>query len=115
MIKTLLLFSASCLLALIFSLFYLYQVKEEGELRLKNVRGEAIIYTEKQTGLKHIKASDRESVAYAQGFLHAQTRLWQLEKTRRAAKGELAEVLGEKIMLWDKFMRALGMKKHCME
>ena len=38
-----------------------------------------------------------------------------MEKARRAAKGELSELFGEKLLEWDKFMRSLGAKKHCIE
>jgi penicillin G amidase len=44
----------------------------------------------------------------AQGFLHAQERLWQMELNRRVARGTLAAVLGEAALPTDRLTRTLG-------
>ncbi len=60
-------------------------------------------------GVPHIFA-ERESDAYfAVGYVHAQDRLWQMEMTRRAGMGTLAEVLGEPALKIDKMFRTLGL------
>jgi penicillin amidase len=43
------------------------------------------------------------------GFAHAQDRLWQMELLRRAAQGRLSEVLGERTVDVDVFLRTLGL------
>jgi penicillin G amidase len=60
-------------------------------------------------GVPHIFASDQHDVFFAQGFVTAQDRLWQMDIYRRAAQGRLAEVLGEPGLESDRFMRTLGL------
>jgi penicillin G amidase len=44
-------------------------------------------------GVPHITASGLEDLFFTQGYITAQDRLWQMDMTRRAAAGELAEIL----------------------
>ncbi len=59
-------------------------------------------------GIPHIFARNRRDLFFAQGFVHAQDRLWQLEINRRAAKGELAALLGPLALETDRLTRTLG-------
>src|SRR5947209_15622891 len=43
-------------------------------------------------GVPHISAASLEDLFFAQGYIAAQDRLWQLDLTRRYAGGELAEI-----------------------
>lgn len=45
----------------------------------------------------------------AQGFVHAQDRLWQMESQRRLGFGRLAEVIGKRAIDTDRYMRILGL------
>jgi penicillin G amidase len=45
-------------------------------------------------GVPTISGADRDDLAYATGFLHAQDRFFQMDLLRRAAAGELAELFG---------------------
>ncbi|MEK7408160.1 MAG: penicillin acylase family protein [Acidobacteriota bacterium] len=45
-------------------------------------------------GVPHITAGSIEDALFTQGFVTAQDRLWQMDILRRAAAGQLAEVLG---------------------
>ena len=60
-------------------------------------------------GVPHIFATDLHDAFFAQGFVTAQDRLWQMDIYRRAAQGRLAEVLGEPALESDRFMRTLGL------
>jgi penicillin G amidase len=60
-------------------------------------------------GVPHIFATDLHDVFFAQGYVTAQDRLWQMDLYRRAAQGRLAEVLGEPGLDSDRFMRTLGL------
>ena len=64
-----------------------------------------MIVREEDTGIAHIRGETWQSVIYAQGFSQAQTRLWQLERTRRVVRGEISELFGEETLKLDKFMR----------
>jgi penicillin amidase len=44
-------------------------------------------------GVPHITASSLEDLFFGQGYITAQDRLWQMDMTRRAAAGEMAEIL----------------------
>ena len=61
-------------------------------------------------GCAHINARTEHDVWFAQGFCHAQDRLWQLERTRRFARGTLSEILGEALIPVDKSYRRLGIQ-----
>ena len=45
-------------------------------------------------GVPHIYAESTHDLMVAQGFVHAQDRLWQMDFQRRLVAGRLAEVLG---------------------
>jgi penicillin G amidase len=59
-------------------------------------------------GVPHLWASSDADLYYAQGYIHAQERLWQLELFRRVAEGRLSETFGESMIDTDKFLRTIG-------
>ena len=52
------------------------------------------ITRERDTMIPHVYAKDQIGAVYGQGFANAQSRLWNMEKVRRAARGKLSEVFG---------------------
>ena len=59
-------------------------------------------------GIPHIYASDPHDLFFAQGYVHAQDRFWQMEFWRRIGSGRLAEILGESALESDRFIRTIG-------
>src|SRR5687767_1258472 len=59
-------------------------------------------------GVPHLWASSDADLYYAQGYIHAQERLWQLELFRRVAEGRLSEAFGESMIDTDKFLRTIS-------
>jgi penicillin G amidase len=59
-------------------------------------------------GVPHIRAASVEDLAEAQGYVMAQDRLWQMDLLRRAARGQLSEVLGPATLEIDKDFRVLN-------
>ena len=59
-------------------------------------------------GIPHITARNDHDLYFAQGFVHAQDRLFQMDMERRLARGELAEIFGEKALPADRLFRHLG-------
>lgn len=59
-------------------------------------------------GVPHIYASSLHDLLFAQGYLHAQDRFWQMEFWRRIGSGRLSEVLGKSTLARDRFIRTLG-------
>ena len=88
---------------------------DEGNLNMPNAPGTVAIVREQETGIAHIRGDSYKSVAYGQGFSHAQTRLWQLERTKRVIAGEISELFGPETLLLDKFMRQLGLRRSAEE
>ncbi len=64
-------------------------------------------------GIPHIIAKNESDGFFAQGYLHAQDRLWQMDYTRRLATGRLSEVFGDETIDVDFFMRSLDLKDSC--
>ncbi len=59
-------------------------------------------------GIPHIYASNNADLFFAQGFVHAQDRLFQLELNRRTAQGRLSELFGELALDTDRTARTFG-------
>ena len=59
-------------------------------------------------GVPHIYAANLHDLFFAQGFVHAQDRLWQMELNRRAATGRLSEMLGAAGLETDRATRTFG-------
>lgn len=59
-------------------------------------------------GVPHIYAQNERDLYFAQGYVHAQDRLWQMDFQRRVGHGRLSEVLGEATVETDTFLRTLG-------
>lgn len=75
-----------------------------GELKIKGLYDKVSIYFDNH-GRPHVYANNLHDLIFTQGYLSAQDRLFQLDITRRAAKGELAEILGKQGLIRDKFVR----------
>jgi penicillin amidase len=58
-------------------------------------------------GVPHIQAANQADLFFAQGYVTAQDRLWQMDMFRRNANGELAEVLGSRLVEHDRMQRVL--------
>jgi penicillin G amidase len=59
-------------------------------------------------GVPHIYGRTSEDLFFAQGFVHAQDRFWQMEFSRRISAGRLSELFGKQVLGIDTFMRTLG-------
>jgi penicillin G amidase len=62
-------------------------------------------------GVPHIEAAEREDLHFAQGYCHAQDRLWQMDFYRRVVEGRVAEMAGEEGLAVDRLMRTLGIRR----
>ena len=77
-----------------------------GSIKLKGLRKPVEVLRD-AWGVPHIYAQTTEDLFFAQGFVAAQDRLWQMEVWRRAATGTLAEVVGPAAVERDKFARLI--------
>lgn len=64
-----------------------------------------------ELGRPHIQAQNETDALFAQGFATAQDRMWQMDMSRRLAKGELSEVAGPATLMLDTQARRLRMRR----
>jgi penicillin amidase len=77
-------------------------------LDLSGLKGEVqVIYDSAM--IPHIFATNDDDAYFAQGYVTASMRLWQMETQVRAGKGRLAEILGPVLLERDRSQRRLGM------
>ena len=82
----------------------------QGQVALDGLQGPvAVRYDER--GVPHIRAANQTDMYRALGYVQAQDRLFQMEIMRRLARGELAEVLGPKLIDTDKLFRSLRIRE----
>lgn len=77
-------------------------------LKLDSLQSEVIIRFD-DTGVPHIFARNDFDLFYAQGYITARDRLWQMDLQIRAASGRLSEILGKVTLEMDLQSRRLGM------
>ncbi len=78
----------------------------DGTIALRNLEQPVEVIRDRW-GVPHIYARTVHDLFFAQGFVAAQDRLWQLDLWRRNAEGKLAEVLGPSGVKRDTFARLL--------
>ncbi len=88
--------------------------RRDGELQLSGLSAPVTVRYD-EWGVPHIDARNEDDLYRALGYLHAQDRLFQMEMLRRLARGELAEVLGPKLVDTDRLFRALGIRQRADE
>jgi penicillin amidase len=71
----------------------------------------AVPVTRNERGVPYIKAASIEDALFAQGYVTAQDRMFQMELTRRQAAGELAAVFGPRALESDVEMRKMRMRR----
>jgi penicillin amidase len=59
-------------------------------------------------GVPQIFAENERDMFFAQGYVHAQDRFFQMELGRRAGHGRLSELLGESTLEFDRLSRTVG-------
>ena len=78
-----------------------------GTLRVPGLKDEVTVYRDRW-GVPTIVASNTHDLFFAQGYVHAQDRFWQMEFWRRIGHGRLSEIFGEAALEQDRFIRTLG-------
>jgi penicillin G amidase len=59
-------------------------------------------------GIAHITADSTHDLFFAQGYVHASERMWQMEVWRHISAGRLSELFGASQLDTDRFIRTLG-------
>ncbi len=87
------------------------QPQRSGSMTLSQL-GAPVSVAYDERGVPHIRAGSEADLYRALGYVHAQDRLFQMEMVRRLARGELAEILGPKLLDTDRLFRTLGIRAH---
>ena len=111
------LYYALCLLlvVLISGLWWLYWIAHsalpqlDGSVAVPGLSSKVRVVRDEH-GVPTIEAATLEDLFFAQGYVTAQDRLWQMDMMRRAAAGELSEVIGEATVKMDREQRILGLR-----
>jgi len=61
-----------------------------------------------ERGIPYIEAANNDDLYFAQGYITATDRLWQMDLLRRNVRGDLAEIFGEGALGEDKRHRTFG-------
>lgn len=78
----------------------------EGDIQLPGLR-EPVEVLRDRWGIAHIYAKNSHDLFFAQGFVAAQDRLFQIDMWRRIGLGQTAEILGEQALEGDRFARLM--------
>src|SRR5271165_5996800 len=82
--------------------------QRDGTVRLAGLAAPVIV-TYDSLGVPNISAANLPDLFFAQGYVTAQDRLWQMDMTRRFASGDLAVILGPEYVKYDRENRILGL------
>ena len=80
----------------------------EKELTIEGLKGSVEIRFDDQM-VPHIFADNNYDLYFAQGYITAKDRLWQMDFQTRFASGRLSEVVGPKAIELDRYQRRMGM------
>jgi penicillin G amidase len=84
--------------------------KTTGTIEIEGISNPVEAYRD-EFGVPHIYAQTPEDLFFAQGYVHAQDRFWQMEFWRRIGAGRLSELFGETSLSSDIFLRTMGFTK----
>lgn len=79
----------------------------EGTVELEGLLSDVQVRFDRY-GIPHILAGNDEDLFFAQGYLTARERMFQMDMTRLAGRGELSSLFGEATVQTDKFMKTVG-------
>jgi penicillin G amidase len=111
------LYFATCflLVVLIAAVWWLYWIAHsavpqlDGMITVPGISSKVRVVRDEH-GVPTIEAATLEDLFFAQGYVTAQDRLWQMDMMRRAAAGELSEIIGEDTVKMDREQRILGLR-----
>jgi penicillin G amidase len=82
----------------------------DGEIKVEGLDGRVDIYRD-ELGIPHMYATTTHDLYFAQGYIHAQDRFWQMDTWRHIGSGELSKMFGSGQAETDAFLRTLGWRQ----
>lgn len=81
-----------------------------GQISMQGLTAPVQVVRDKM-GIPSIYAQNDHDLFFAQGYVHAQDRLWQMEINRRAGSGTLSAALGKATIATDQLVRTMGWRR----
>ena len=81
----------------------------DGRLQVRGLTAPVTV-TRDSRGVPTIEAASLEDLFFAQGYVTAEDRMWQMDVMRRLGSGELSEILGPGTLKVDREQRILGLR-----
>jgi penicillin amidase len=78
----------------------------DGDIRVPGLGSDVEVIRD-ASGIAHIYASNQEDLFFAQGFVAAQDRLWEIDVWRRYAEGRASEIVGPERFETDRLYRLM--------
>ena len=100
---------AACVIGYGYRLAHAALPQLDGQLQVNGLTARVSVARDSH-GVPTIDAATLEDLFFAQGYITAQDRLWQMDVMRRFGSGELSEILGEQTLKLDREQRILGLR-----
>jgi penicillin amidase len=84
--------------------------KIDGQIQAAGLNAPVDVYRDPM-GIPNIYATTLHDLFFAQGYVHAQDRFWQMDAWRHIGAGRLSEMFGKSQVDTDTFLRTLGWKQ----
>ena len=84
--------------------------QQDGAIQVAGLESSATVLRDEH-GIVNIYADSTHDLFLAQGYVHAQERLWQMEVWRHISAGRLSELFGKSTLDQDRFIRTLGWRQ----
>lgn len=81
-----------------------------GTLQVAGLRSKVEVVRDPM-GIPHIYADNADDLFFAQGYVQAQDRLWQMEYNRRIGSGTLSDIFGATTIKQDRLLRTIGLAR----
>ena len=81
-----------------------------GEVAVPGI-GATVTVSRDSLGIPDIYADSVADLFFAQGYVHAQDRFWEMDVRRHITSGRLSEMFGESQVTTDAFLRTLGWRR----
>ena len=82
----------------------------DGEIEVPGLAAEVEVLRD-ENGIPQVYADTATDLFYAQGFVQAQDRFFEMDFRRHVTSGRLAELLGEDALETDKYIRTMGWRR----
>ena len=101
----------SVLILFIFTLSFSSDVLAQANTLQVSGLKDKVTITRDERGIPYIEATNDADLNFAQGYITASDRLWQMDVLRRTTRGEMSEIFGKVVLEEDKRRRIYGFAK----